>query len=316
MLRYICTMSQQEAFVQFAKSLGFFEIGFAKLRSLDEEEDHLKQWLQKSYHGSMEYMERYTNLRLDPRLLVPGSESVIVLLYNYYQEPVHANKPIPKIARYAQGNDYHKVLRKKIKSLGKWLQEHAGAKVFRGFVDSGPVMERQWAREAGLSWNGRNTLAIHPKHGSYFFIACLFTDVVFDYGSPMPDYCGTCKRCVEACPTKAIDPKGYLLNASKCISYFTIESKSPPPESYRGNFDQWIFGCDICQEVCPWNRFSSPHNEPAFLPPSDHLNKTLDSWLNVLPPEFDHQFRDSSLRRKGLTGLQQTARFLKDQSGD
>ena len=217
---------RQKEFITYAKSLGFGEPGFAKLRVLDEEADHLREWLNLSYHGEMSYMERYFDLRIDPQKLVPGARSVIVLSLNYDREIQTYANGHPRISKYASGIDYHEVIRKKIKQLSQWLISHYNCTVTRGFVDSGPVMERVWAREAGISWNGKNTLAIQPKSGSFFFLACLFTDVEFEYGTPIADYCGTCRRCIDSCPTEAIHPEGYLLDASKCISYLTIELKS------------------------------------------------------------------------------------------
>ncbi len=300
----------QNEFIQYAKNLGFLEVGFAEARKLNEESPRLDEWLSKGFHGTMEYMERNRNLRLDPRELVPGCRSVIVLLYNYYQIPAHEETSFPKISRYAQGQDYHKVLRRKNKLLLNWLNQQAGAKVLRGVVDSAPVMERQWAKLAGLVWNGKNTLSIHPQQGSYFFISCLFTDITFEYGQPIKDYCGTCTRCIDACPTQAILTPGYRLNASRCISYLTIEQKTEISSEFKGLTDNWLFGCDICQEVCPWNRFSKPHSDPAFESNPETLNKSPESWLNLDQSSFENEFNHSPLKRKGLTGIQNTIRFL------
>lgn len=302
----------QQQLNDYIKQLGFDHVGYAALKSLEKESSRLQEWLDNGYHGEMFYMERYLDFRRDPRLLVPGAVSVIVLIHNYFQEAKPFNTEFPKIARYAYGKDYHKVLRKKLKEIEKWIKQNTASKVVRYFVDSGPVMEREWAKETGLVWNGKNTLSIHPQMGSYFFLSCIFTDLEFEYGSLIKDYCGTCTRCIDACPTKAIDPKGYVLDASKCISYLTIEKKSEIDPSFQGQMDHWLFGCDVCQEVCPWNRFSKNHNESDFMPVDALFPKTVEDWLHMTVDEFEQGFSSSPLKRKGLNGLQDTARFLSE----
>ncbi|MBK9108690.1 MAG: tRNA epoxyqueuosine(34) reductase QueG [Saprospiraceae bacterium] len=302
----------QQQLSEYIKELGFDHVGYAELRSLDKESSRLQDWLDKGFHGEMSYMERYLDFRRDPRLLVPGAISVIVLIHNYYPEATQINSDLAKIAKYAYGKDYHKVLRKKLKEIEKWIKTNTTCKVLRYFVDSGPVLEREWAKETGLVWNGKNTLSIHPHMGSYFFLSCIFTDLEFDYGTPIKDYCGTCTRCIDACPTNAIDSKGYVLNASKCISYLTIEKKSEIDPSFKGQLDNWIFGCDVCQEVCPWNRFSKTHNEPDFKPLDGLLQKSTEDWLQMTVEEFEQGFSNSPLKRKGLGGFQDTARFLSE----
>ncbi len=303
-------MHRQNELVKYVRSLGFGDPGFAKLRKLDEEAQLLKEWLNRSYQGEMSYLERYFDFRIDPQKLVPGAKSVIVLSMGYDRELAEAPQAHPKISRYASGIDYHKVIRKKLKQLIKWLKEHYQNEVSRAFVDSGPVLERVWARESGLSWTGKNTLSIHPKSGSYFFLACLFTDIEFEYGTPIPDFCGTCRRCIEACPTQAIQPGGYVLDASKCISYLTIELKNKIPDAFKGNMADWIFGCDICQEVCPWNRFSKKSSVPEFEPLNNMYELNFEDWLKMTEEEFNTNFKDSPLKRKGLEGIQRTIAFI------
>ena len=298
-----------------ALELGFDFAGVARAEALDNEARRLEQWLAGGFHGEMSYMENHFDLRTDPRKLLPGTRSVIVLSHNYYAEQNGTSEA--KIARYAYGQDYHKVLRKKCKALERWMKEAYGDILFRAFIDSGPVMEREWANRAGLGWNGRNTLNIRPGVGSYFFLTCVLTDLVFEYANPLRDYCGSCTRCIEACPTEAISPSGYLLDASRCISYLTIELRKEIPEEYRKKMEGWVFGCDICQEVCPWNRFAKPHSEPAFTPSPALLNMTAYDWSQISEKLWDVISRGSPLRRTGRVGMQRNGTFLlKSQSKD
>ncbi|MBK8956588.1 MAG: tRNA epoxyqueuosine(34) reductase QueG [Saprospiraceae bacterium] len=302
----------QQQLSDYILQLGFDQVGYAALRSLDDESARLQEWLDKGYHGEMSYMDHYFEFRKDPRKLVPGAISVIVLIHNYFQDISYVDDKIPKIARYALGKDYHKIIRKKLKQIESWIKSNTSSNVLRSFVDSGPVLEREWAKETGLVWNGKNTLSIHPKMGSYFFLACIFSDLEFEYGNPIKDHCGTCTRCIDACPTQAIDQQGYLLDASKCISYLTIEKKTKIEEEFSGQLDHWMFGCDICQEVCPWNRFTKPHTESDFNPKKDILSRSAEDWMNMGLEEFDRDFGDSPLKRKGLAGIKETVRLLSE----
>ncbi|MCK5702245.1 MAG: tRNA epoxyqueuosine(34) reductase QueG, partial [Cyclobacteriaceae bacterium] len=248
---------------QKALALGFDYCGISKAEKLVEEEVKLESWLSKGFHGKMAYMENHFDLRLDPRKLVPGAKSVISLLYNYYPEQEAQAQSKYKIAKYAYGKDYHFVLKEKLKEFLSYLQEEIGEINGRVFVDSAPVLERQWAAKSGLGWLGKNTLLINKNQGSFFFLAEMIIDLELEFDGPIKDYCGTCTRCLDACPTDAFVDAG-ILYASKCISYLTIELKDTIPEEFIGKYENWVFGCDICQDVCPWNRFSKRHNEPAF----------------------------------------------------
>ena len=259
----------------------------------------------------MAYMANHFDKRTDPRKLVPGARSVISLMYNYYTEETQEDPEAPKISKYAYGKDYHFVLKRKLKSLFYFIEEKIGKVEGRVFVDSAPVLERDWARRSGLGWMGKNTMLIHPRAGSYFFLAEVILDLELECDEPIKDYCGTCRRCIDACPTGAISPEGYILDGSKCISYFTIELKDAIPEQYRGKFENWMFGCDICQEVCPWNRFSRPHDEPAFEPKPELLDKTKQEWEEITEEVFRELFRQSAVKRTQYEGLKRNIAFLK-----
>ena len=243
-----------------AVELGFSFCGIAKAEFLEDEAPRLEDWLKRGYQGKMSYLENYFDKRLDPRLLVPGAKSVISLGYNYSPSQEIVSKDNLKIARYAYGEDYHIVVKDKLRELLEEIQKCVGDVQGRAFVDSAPVMERPWAQRAGNGWIGKNSLLLNKQMGSYFFLAELIVDLELEHDSPIKDYCGTCKACMDACPTEAI-PEPYVVDGSKCISYFTIELKEAIPDSVQGKFENWVFGCDICQEVCPWNRFSKPHTE-------------------------------------------------------
>ena len=289
---------------QRALDLGFMSVGFAEADVLTEEGRRLQDWLSKGYQGEMSYMANHFELRTDPAQLVPGTRSIICLSYNYHPEDDALSTTAPKIARYAYGRDYHKVVKKKMKLLLAELQTQSPGVEGRAFVDSAPVMEREWAKRAGLGWVGKNTLIIHPKKGSYFFLAVLLVNVTLDYDAPLSDHCGTCTRCIDACPTDAITQEGYVLNASECISYATIELKSPDlPPSISDNMEGWAFGCDICQEVCPWNKFSTPHDEPDFLPHPELPELTSEEWAGLTQEQFDKLFFGTPVKRTGYTGL-------------
>lgn len=297
---------------QEAQRLGFSFIGFAKAEKMDEEARLLDEWLNKGRHGKMAYMANHFEKRTDPTKLVPGAKSVISLMYNYYTPEIQEDSKAPKIARYAYGKDYHFIVKDKLRTLFNYIQEEIGAINGRYFVDSAPVLERDWARRAGIGWMGKNTMLIHPKAGSYFFLAELIIDLELEYSHPIKDYCGTCRRCIEACPTEAISDEGYWMDGSKCISYFTIELKESIPEDYKGKFENWMFGCDICQEVCPWNRFSKPHQEPSFESHPDLLKMNKEEWENLSVETFRKVFQKSAVKRTKYSGLMRNITFLKD----
>ena len=302
---------QKQLIIEQAKSLGFARIGFARASSLDQSAYNLAKWLELGYHGEMKYMENYFDLRKDPRNLVPNAKTVIVLSYNYATKKSQSDAEAPKIAKYAFGRDYHKVLKKKLKKLFLFIQDLSNGCQGRFFIDSAPILERDWAELAGLGWKGKNTLLIHPHAGSYFFLAEIILDAEFPYDSPMRDYCGTCRKCIDACPTEAINEKGYVLDARRCISYLTIELKKDIPEEFKSKMDDWVFGCDICQEVCPWNRFSTPHDESDFEPKPILLSMDRQSWFDMKEDEFNEIFENSAVKRTGFQGLKRNLLFLK-----
>ena len=293
-----------------AKRLGFTSCGIAKADFLEEEAPRLEQWLDNNYHGEMGYMANHFDKRLDPRLLVNGAKSVISLTYNYYPEH-QQNSNAYKLAKYAYGEDYHFVIKSKLKDLYRFIQEEIGEIDGRVFVDSAPVMERAWAEKSGLGWNGKHSLLIQKEAGSFFFLSELIIDLDLEYDQPFKtDHCGTCTKCIDACPTDAILPNSTI-DGSKCISYFTIELKNEIPNSMKGHFDDWMFGCDICQDVCPWNRFSKSHNEPLFNPPSKLLEMSKNDWEEITEDVFKKVFKKSAIKRAKFSGLQRNIRFLK-----
>ncbi|MFQ5447519.1 MAG: tRNA epoxyqueuosine(34) reductase QueG [Saprospiraceae bacterium] len=294
-----------------AARLGFSFTGIADANRMGAEARHLEEWLHRGFHAKMQYMENHFDKRTDPSKLVPGAKSVIVLLYNYFPKEKQQDPEAPKLARYAYGEDYHFVLKRKLKDLLHFIRHHAGDVNGRCFVDSAPVMERDLAKRAGLGWTGKNTLLIHPKAGSYFFLAELILDLELPAGQPMKDYCGTCRRCIEACPTAAISPDGYLLDASRCISYLTIELRDETlPGEFRGKMDNWMFGCDVCQEVCPWNRFASLHSEPAFVPQPELMTMKKREWKELTRDVFQKLFKKSAVKRTKFEGLKRNIDFL------
>ena len=293
-----------------AYRLGFDFIGFAKAEKMEEEARQLEKWLNQGMHGKMHYMENHFEKRIDPRKLVEGSKSVITLLYNYHTEQSQKDATAPKISKYAYGEDYHFVIKRKLKDLLKFIHKEIGEVNGRCFVDSAPVLERDWAKRSGTGWIGKNTLLIHPKQGSYFFLAELILDLDLVYDNPIKDYCGTCTRCIDACPTEAISKEGYIVDGSKCISYFTIELKEAIPEGYKNKFENWAFGCDICQEVCPWNRFSKPHKEQAFEAHPELLEMTKSDWKELTEEVFSALFRKSAIKRTKYKGLKRNIDFL------
>jgi epoxyqueuosine reductase len=295
---------------QMAVQYGFDYCGIAKAVPLDEDARRLENWLNKGMNGNMHYMENYFDLRIDPSRLVPGARSVITLLKNYYPSDIREQEL--KISKYAYGKDYHEVLRPRLQSMISALQDKIGQFNGRGFVDSAPVLERAWAQKTGLGWIGKNGNLINKQSGSFYFIATLITDLDLDYDDPMAkDYCGSCTKCIDACPTEAILP-GKVINGSKCISYFTIELKDEIiPSEMKGKFANWMFGCDICQDVCPWNRFSHPHHEEAFTPLPEILNLTTKEWEELSEEMFRKLFKFSPLSRSKHKGIQRNIRFLK-----
>jgi len=293
-----------------AKELGFDYCGIAKAQKLNEDAVRLETWLRRGFHGSMQYMEKYFDLRVDPTLLVPGAKSVITLMLNYFPSQQQKNTA-PKISKYAFGKDYHEVIKSKLNNLLFILQEKVGEIHGRGFVDSAPVLERTWAQRSGLGWIGRNGNLITKQQGSFFFVATLITDLELLYDDPfVKDYCGTCRRCIDACPTNAIlDNK--VINGSSCISYFTIELKDMLiPDEMKGKFQNWMFGCDICQDVCPWNRFSKPAAEAAFTPVPEILNLSTKEWENITEETFKNIFKESPLKRAKFKGIQRNLKFI------
>lgn len=286
-----------------AEELGFMGIAIAKAEHMDEEAKNLESWLNQGYHGKMSYMENHFDMRVDPTKLVPGSKSVVSLMYNYYTEKTQTDPEAPKLAMYAYGKDYHKVVKKKLIELYKWMQEVIGEVDGRCFVDSAPVLERDWAQRSGLGWVGKHTLLVNPKKGSYFFLCEMILDLDLEYDQPIKDHCGTCTRCIEACPTDAISPEGYIMDGSKCISYLTIELKEQIPDEFSSQMNDWMFGCDICQQVCPWNKFSTQHQEPKFEPKDEMLAMSKRDWQEITEDTYDKIFAGSAVKRAKYEGL-------------
>lgn len=306
------TKQQHTATIKvLARELGFDHCGIARAEALEEDARRLEKWLTKGMHGGMAYMENHFDLRTDPRKLVPGARSVITLLLNYFPEK-EQNTSAPQISKYAYGKDYHEVIRSRLKDLLQMIREKVGEINGRGFVDSAPVLERAWAQKSGLGWVGKNGNLITRSGGSFFFIATLITDLDLEPDDPFArDYCGTCNKCVESCPTEAILPD-KTINGSQCISYFTIELKDQLiPDEMKGKFDNWMFGCDTCQDVCPWNRFSTPTLESAFHPLPAVLNFTSAEWEALSEDAFKNIFRDSPLKRAKWEGVRRNLKFLK-----
>ena len=294
-----------------AKELGFDFCGISKAQFLEKEAPRLEKWLKENKNGKMSYMENHFDKRLDPRLLVPGAKSVVSLLFNYYTPKKQTDKNAPKISQYAYGEDYHFVVKRKLKTFFLRIQEEIGDVGGRVFVDSAPVMDKVWAEKSGLGWIGKNANLINNKNGSFFFIAELILDLDLNPDNAAKDHCGTCTRCIDACPTDAIE-QPYVVNGSKCISYLTIELKDAiVPDEFRGKMDNWMFGCDICQDVCPWNRFSSPHQEDAFTPKTDLLNRSKREWEELTQEVFQELFKNSAVKRAKFTGLKRNIDFLK-----
>lgn len=277
--------------------MGFSGITMAKAEHMTEEAINLEKWLTQGHHGSMSYMENHFDKRVDPTKLVPGSKTVISLMYNYYTEEQQTDPSAPKLAMYAFGKDYHKVLKRKLHELFNWMQSVYGEIEGRCFTDSAPVLERDWARRSGLGWVGKNTLLLSKQKGSYFFLGEIICDLEMEYDHPIKDHCGTCTRCIDACPTEAISPQGYIMDGSRCISYLTIERKEVIPSELKDHMEGWVFGCDICQQVCPWNRFSTPHEEPKFEPKAEMLDMKRSDWKAMTEETYEHLFNGTPVRR-------------------
>ena len=292
-----------------AKRLGFLSCGVSKAEFLEEEAPRLEKWLNQNMNGQMQYMENHFDKRLDPTKLVEGSKSVISLLLNYFPSE-EQNPESYKISKYAYGMDYHFVIKDKLKSLLHFIQEEIGDVHGRAFVDSAPVLDKAWAAKSGLGWIGKNSNLLTQQVGSFYFIAELIVDLELEYDTPVTDHCGTCTACIDACPTEAI-VQPYVVDGSKCISYLTIELKNEIPSEFDGKLDEWMFGCDVCQDVCPWNRFSKAHSEPLFDPDPDLLSFTKKDWEEITEDVFKKIFKKSAVKRTKLSGLQRNVNFLK-----
>jgi epoxyqueuosine reductase len=292
-----------------AKALGFLSCGISKADFLEEEAPRLEQWLNQNHHGEMAYMANHFDKRLDPRVLVPGAKSVVSLLLNYHTEEKQTDIEAPKIASYAFGEDYHNVIKNKLKQLMSFIHQEIGEVQGRVFVDSAPVMDKAWAAKSGLGWIGKNTNLISKKAGSFFFIAELILDLELEHDLPATDHCGSCTACIDACPTDALLAP-YQIDGSKCISYVTIELKNEIPTDFQGKMDNWAFGCDVCQTVCPWNRFATPHSEPAFNPPDELLSLSKNEWEEMTQEVFSVIFKNSAIKRKKYEGLKRNIKFL------
>ena len=292
-----------------ARELGFSFCGVSEAGFLEEEAPRLEAWLSKGYHGSMGYMENHFDKRLDPRKLVEGAKSVVSLGFNYYPEKDLAQEGEYKIAKYAYGIDYHFVVKDRMRQLMQAIREEIGEVGGRAFVDSAPVMEHAWARKSGLGWVGKHSLLLNRQMGSFFFLSELILDLELVPDSPVPDYCGTCTRCIDACPTDAI-ADARNVDGSKCISYLTIELKDGIPAEFKEKMQEWIFGCDICQDVCPWNRFSKPNQVPEFQPHKHKAQMKKRDWEEITREVFNEIFRKSAVKRTKLEGLQRNIRFV------
>ncbi len=292
-----------------AKRLGFLSCGISKAEFLEEEAPRLEAWLNKNMHGEMGYMENHFDKRLNPTKLVEDSKSVVSLLLNYYPEKLQTPSSY-KVSKYAYGTDYHFVIKDKLKALLYFIQEEIGEVSGRAFVDSAPVLDKAWAAKSGLGWIGKHSNLLTQQVGSFYFIAELIIDLELEYDHAVTDHCGTCTACIDACPTEAITAP-YVVDGSKCISYFTIELKDNIPSEFKGQFDDWMFGCDVCQDVCPWNRFSKSHNEPLFDPHPELLAMTKKDWDEITRETFNAVFKKSAVKRTKFEGLQRNIKFLK-----
>ena len=296
---------------QEALRLGFMSCGIAKADFLEKEAPRLEHWLKNNHHGEMAYMENHFDKRLDPRLLVDDAKSVVSLTLNYYTGQQQLDPQAPKISKYAYGTDYHHVIKEKLQELMAYIRENIGEVSGRCFVDSAPVMDKAWAEKAGLGWRGKNSNLISKQVGSFFFLAELIIDLDLAYDNPFPtDHCGSCTRCIDACPTDAIVAP-YVVDGSKCISYLTIELKNEIPAEFKGKMDNWMFGCDVCQDVCPWNKFSTPHQEQQFEPKENLLGLSTSEWTDLTEEVFRKVFKNSAVKRTKFSGLKRNIDFLK-----
>ncbi|WP_033957613.1 tRNA epoxyqueuosine(34) reductase QueG [Psychroserpens jangbogonensis] len=307
-------MDNKQQYTQFIKSeakrLGFISCGISKAEFLEQEAPRLEKWLKSNAHGEMRYMENHFDKRLDPTKLVEGSKSVVSLLLNYYPSEIQ-NTESYKLSKYAYGTDYHFVIKDKLKQLLHAIQDEIGDVQGRAFVDSAPVLDKAWAAKSGLGWIGKHSNLLTQQVGSFYFIAELIIDLDLEYDHAVTDHCGTCTACIDACPTEAIT-EPYVVDGSKCISYFTIELKENIPSDFKGQFDDWMFGCDICQDVCPWNRFSKTHSEPLFNPHPELLSMSKNDWEEITKETFNKVFKKSAVKRTKFEGLQRNITFLKE----
>lgn len=306
------TINAKETYSKFIKSeakrLGFLSCGISKAGFLEEEAPRLEKWLNNNHHGQMAYMENYFDKRLDPTLLVDDAKSVVSLLLNYYPEETQTQESF-KISKYAYGQDYHFVIKEKLKEFLHSIQENIGDVSGRAFVDSAPVLDRAWAAKSGLGWIGKSGNLLTQKVGSFYFIAELILDLDLEYDHATTDHCGSCTACIDACPTQAIVAP-HVVDGSKCISYYTIELKENIPYEMKGKFDEWMFGCDTCQDVCPWNRFSKPHSEPLFNPNPELLSFSKKDWIEITEETFRTVFKNSPIKRTKFDGLKRNVKFL------
>mgnify|MGYP003411814685 FL=1 len=309
-------INNKEKYTQFikeeSKRLGFLSCGISKAEFLENEAPRLENWLNKNQHGKMSYMENHFDKRLDPTLLVDDAKSVISLLLNYYPSQIQIENSY-KISKYAYGQDYHYIIKDKLKELLDSVQSSIGAINGRVFVDCAPVLDKAWAAKSRLGWIGKNSNLITQKIGSFYFIAEIIIDLELEYDHPTTDHCGSCKACIDACPTQAI-VSPYVVDGSKCISYFTIELKEAIPTEFNGKLDDWIFGCDVCQDVCPWNRFSKPHNEPLLEPISDFITFSKNDWDEITEEVFSKTFKNSPLKRSKYEGIKRNIKFVNNSS--
>lgn len=290
-----------------AEKYGFISCGISKAEFLEQEAPRLENWLNNNANGKMQYMENHFDKRLDPSKIVDGAKSVVSLLYNYYPEEKQKEDTF-KVSKYAYGQDYHHVIKKKLRLMMEELNEEIGEINGRVFVDSAPVLEKAWAAKSGLGWIGKHSNLLTKQRGSFYFISELIIDLPLAYDTPVTDHCGSCTKCIDACPTQAITP--YQVDGSKCISYLTIELKDEIPTDFKNKFEDWMFGCDICQDVCPWNRFSKPHNEPLFNPHPDLLNYKKEDWTEITKDVFNEIFRKSAVKRTKYEGLKRNINYI------
>lgn len=292
-----------------AKRLGFISCGISRAEFLEDEAPRLEKWLKMKMNGEMKYMENYFEKRLDPTKLVDDAKSIISLTYNYYPEDLQ-NKEAPKVSKYAYGIDYHYVIKEKLNFFLTFIKDKIGDVHGRAFVDSAPILEKAWASKSGIGWVGKNSNLITKQVGSFYFLAELIVDLELDYDGIEADHCGECTACIDSCPTQAI-VEPYVVDGSRCISYFTIELKENIPNEFKEKFEDWVFGCDICQDVCPWNKFSKPHKEPLFQPTSEFMKMSRDEWNEITEETFNKIFKNSAVKRTGYKGLMRNLNFIK-----